>query len=145
VAQRGSDQHHVDSTPIRQLCELEAGLARHGEHCSEHRGVRCEAIPRGILRRGNLSRRDKPCKVLLVVESVATVARRAGKPSGGTTLRAGRGDIRKVVGTTLGKKPSTKPICSGICWRRAEVTARRSKEGSADVVEPALVAPFTEV
>ena len=27
----------------------------------------------------------------------------------------------------------------------AEVTARRSKEGSADVVEPALVAPLTEV
>ena len=43
-----------------------------------------------------------------------TVARRVGKPSGGATLRAALGDTCKVVGTTLGKKPSTKPICSGI-------------------------------
>ena len=98
VAQRGSDQHHVDSTPIRQLCELEAGLARHGEHCSEHCGVRCEAIPRGILRRGNLSRRDKPCKdlvvrwqLLMVVTIASNAASRASGEAGDSRMRFRRG------------------------------------------------------
>ena len=59
VAQHGSDQHRVESTPIRELCGHDAVFARHGEHCSEHRGVHGEAIERGISRRWNISRRGK--------------------------------------------------------------------------------------
>ena len=67
---------------------------------------------------------------------LAAVARRVGKPSGGATLRAALGDIRKVVGTSLGKKPSTKPICSGIVGATGFKTHSRNLDD--DPIPPVL-------